>query len=157
MHEWGNSNMPHQKISLALLAIISAAHFKLIPDSEGCFGEHVSEYCPLTWKGRSRQINQTHSEWSSTDQIFLPWQGQFLSVRLKRNNSVNGLMRMRWCESYGLCSHQVSTQPNTYGRFWNIFRRDHPNTKWGRRKTSVHLYESPSLYHLFWVMRGILL
>lgn len=37
----------------------------------------------------------------------------------RARESLNGLMKMMWIMCYGLCSHQISAQLNTYGRFWS--------------------------------------
>ncbi len=54
-------------------------------------------------------------------------------------------VKMMWVMRYGLHSHHISTQLNTYGRFWtdvldSALHHHHQNTKWGNIfwKNGVH-------------------
>ncbi len=62
-------------------------------------------------------------------------------------------MRMMWIICYGIRSHQIWTQLNTYGRFWSdvldsALHRHHQNTKWGNIfwKNGVQCQGAPKVF-----------
>ncbi len=109
--------------------------------------------CPLRGKGHCRSI-QSCSEWSplSCDETFLSWWEWSLpgwQCPHPQGTRAHWMLwwGWKWCESYAMAfSHQISTQLNTYGRFWSdmldgALHHHHQNTKWGNIfwKNAVHL------------------